>query len=127
MGVMFKNQSNTLKIFCYTDVSIEDDDYSDEYEVTIETYHISANSIEEAIEIYINKFTDIEWHDKTREDFLRQDYYDAWVDHNREKTYTTYVKKLNKEKKKLLKEFKELPGVFYIGQPCVITTNKIVK
>lgn len=124
MSVKFKNQNNTLKIFCYTDISIEDD-YSDEYEVT--TYHISANSIEEAIEIYINKFSDIEWHDKTREDFSRQDYYDAWVDHNREKTRTAYLKKLNKETKKLMKEFKEIPGVFYIGKPGVLLNTKVVK
>lgn len=127
MGVKFKNQNNTLKIFCYTDVSIEEDDYSDEYEVTIETYHISANSIEEAIEIYINKFTDIEWNDKTRDDFSRQDYYDAWIDHNREKTHTAYLKKLNRETKKLMKEFKEIPGVFYIGNPGVLMNNKMVK
>lgn len=127
MGVKFKNQSNTLKIFYYTDIDIEEDDYSDGYTVITETYHISANSIEQAIEIYLNKFSDIEWHDKTRDDFSRQDYYDAWIDHNREKTYNAYIKKLGREKKKLLKEFKEIPGVFYIGQPCVITTNRIEK
>ncbi len=127
MSVKFKNQNNTLKIFCYTDVSIEEDDYSDEYEVTTETYHISANSIEEAVEIYINKFTDIEWHDKTREDFSRQDYYDAWIDHNREKTRTSYLNKLKRETKKLMKEFKEIPGVFYIGKPGVLLNTKVVK
>ncbi len=127
MSVKFKNQNNTLKIFCYTDISIEEDDYEDDVKVITETYHISANSIEEAIEIYINKFTDIEWYDKKREDFSRQDYYDAWIDHNREKAYKTYLNKLKRETKKLMKEFKEIPGVFYIGKPCVLLNTKIIK
>lgn len=127
MSVNFKNRNNTLKIFCYTDIKTEEDDYYDEVKVTVETYHISANTIEEAIEIYINKFTDIEWHDKTRDDFSRQDYYEAWIDHNREKTRNTYLNKLSRETKKLMKLFKEIPGVFYIGQPCVLMNTKIEK
>lgn len=120
MGVKFKNQNNTLKVFFYSEII--SDDYGDN---AIETYHISANTMDEAVEIWIDKFSDIKWQDKTREDFTRKDYWEAWLDHNREKTYKTYLKRLSKEKKRLYKDFKELPGIFYIGQPSVILESEI--
>lgn len=130
MGLKFKNQNpisdnNTLKVyFCTEDVHNDlDDAWSDEL-ITI-VYHIAAATVDDAIDIWIEKYSDITWKDKTREDFNRQDYCDAWIDHNREKTYNVYLNKISKLKRKLSKSMVEIPGIFYIGKPSVLSRVRI--
>ena len=122
MGLKFKNQNpisdnNTLKVYFCTQKISEDD--------IIIVYHIAATTVDEAVDLWIENYSDITWKDKTREDFNRQDYWDAWVDHNREKTYNVYLNKISKLKKKLSKSMIEIPGIFHIGKPCVLLKSKI--
>ena len=65
------------------------------------------------------------WVDKTRQDFRRQDHYDAWIDHNRAKEYTKYIKARDKERKKIIGEIKEVPDTHYVGNPGVYHTEYI--
>ena len=90
MGLKFKNQNpisdnNTLKVYFYTQTISDDpnDPYADDDIIIV--YHIAATTVDEAVDLWIEKYSDITWKDKTREDFTRKDYWDAWVDHNREK------------------------------------------
>lgn len=122
MGLKFKNQNpisdnNTLKVYFCTQKISEDD--------IIIVYHIAATTLDEAVDIWIDNYSDITWKDKTREDFTRKDYWDAWVDHNREKTYNVYLNKISKLKRKLSKSMIEIPGIFYIGKPCVLLKSKL--
>lgn len=122
MGLKFKNQNpisdnNTLKVYFCTQKISEDD--------IIIVYHIAATTLDEAVDIWIENYSDITWKDKTREDFTRKDYWDAWVDHNREKTYNVYLNKISKLKRKLSKSMIEIPGIFHIGKPCVLLKSKI--
>lgn len=122
MGLKFKNQNpisdnNTLKVYFCTQKISEDD--------IIIVYHIAATTLDEAVDIWIENYSDITWKDKTREDFTRKDYWDAWVDHNREKTYNVYLNKISKLKRKLSKSMIEIPGIFYIGKPCVLLKSKL--
>lgn len=122
MGLKFKNQNpisdnNTLKVYFYTQKISEDD--------IIIVYHIAATTVDEAVDLWIENYSDITWKDKTREDFTRKDYWDAWVDHNREKTYNVYLNKISKLKRKLSKSMIEIPGIFHIGKPCVLLKSKI--
>ena len=122
MGLKFKNQNpisdnNTLKVyFCIQKIS-EDD--------IIIVYHIAATTVDEAVDLWIENYSDITWKDKTREDFTRKDYWEAWIDHNREKTYNIYLNKISKLKRKLSKSMIEIPGIFYIGKPCVLLKSKL--
>ena len=122
MGLKFKNQNpisdnNTLKVyFCIQKIS-EDD--------IIIVYHIAATTVDEAVDLWIENYSDIIWKDKTREDFTRKDYWEAWIDHNREKTYNIYLNKISKLKRKLSKSMIEIPGIFYIGKPCVLLKSKL--
>ena len=122
MGLKFKNQNpisdnNTLKVYFCTQKISEDD--------IIIVYHIAATTIDEAVDLWIEKYSDITWKDKTREDFTRKDYWEAWIDHNREKTYNIYLNKISKLKRKLSKSMIEIPGIFYIGKPCVLLKSKL--
>ena len=122
MGLKFKNQNpisdnNTLKVYFCTQ-KISDDDI-------IIVYHIAATTLDEAVDIWIENYSNITWKDKTREDFTRKDYWDAWVDHNREKTYNVYLNKISKLKRKLSKSMIEIPGIFHIGKPCVLLKSKL--
>ena len=122
MGLKFKNQNpisdnNTLKIYFCTQKISEDD--------IIIVYHIAATTLDEAVDIWIDNYSNITWKDKTREDFTRKDYWDAWVDHNREKTYNVYLNKISKLKRKLSKSMIEIPGIFHIGKPCVLLKSKL--
>ena len=122
MGLKFKNQNpisdnNTLKVYLCTQKISEDD--------IIIVYHIAATTVDEAVDLWIEKYSDITWKDKTREDFTRKDYWDAWVDHNREKTYNVYLNKISKLKRKLSKSMIEIPGIFHIGKPCVLLKSKL--
>ena len=122
MGLKFKNQNpisdnNTLKVYFCTQKISEDD--------IIIVYHIAATTLDEAVDIWIEKYSDITWKDKTREDFTRKDYWEAWIDHNREKTYNVYLNKISKLKKKLSKSMIEIPGIFHIGKPCVLLKSKL--
>ena len=105
MGLKFKNQNpisdnNTLKVYFCTQ-TISDDPYTDDDIIIV--YHIAATTLDEAVDIWIENYSNITWKDKTREDFTRKDYWDAWVDHNREKTYNVYLNKISKLKRKLSK------------------------
>ena len=122
MGLKFKNQNpisdnNTLKVYFCTQKISEDD--------IIIVYHIAATTVDEAVDLWIENYSDITWKDKTREDFTRKDYWEAWIDHNREKTYNVYLNKISKLKRKLSKSMIEIPGIFYIGKPCVLLKSKI--
>ena len=122
MGLKFKNQNpisdnNTLKVYFCTQKISEDD--------IIIVYHIAATTVDEAVDLWIENYSDITWKDKTREDFTRKDYWDAWVDHNREKTYNAYLNKISKLKRKLSKSMIEIPGIFHIGKPCVLLKSKL--
>ena len=122
MGLKFKNQNpisdnNTLKVYFCTQKISEDD--------IIIVYHIAATTVDEAVDIWIDNYSDITWKDKTREDFTRKDYWEAWIDHNREKTYNIYLNKISKLKRKLSKSMIEIPGIFHIGKPCVLLKSKL--
>ena len=122
MGLKFKNQNpisdnNTLKVYFCTQKISEDD--------IIIVYHIAATTVDEAVDLWIENYSDITWKDKTREDFTRKDYWEAWIDHNREKTYNVYLNKISKLKKKLSKSMIEIPGIFHIGKPCVLLKSKL--
>lgn len=122
MGLKFKNQNpisdnNTLKVYFCTQKISEDD--------IIIVYHIAATTVDEAVDLWIENYSNITWKDKTREDFTRKDYWDAWVDHNREKTYNVYLNKISKLKRKLSKSMIEIPGIFHIGKPCVLLKSKL--
>ena len=122
MGLKFKNQNpisdnNTLKVYFCTQKISEDD--------IIIVYHIAATTVDEAVDLWIDNYSDITWKDKTREDFKRKDYWEAWIDHNREKTYNIYLNKISKLKRKLSKSMIEIPGIFYIGKPCVLLKSKL--
>ena len=122
MGLKFKNKNpisdnNTLKVYFCTQ-KISDDDI-------IIVYHIAATTVDEAVDLWIENYSDITWKDKTREDFTRKDYWNAWVDHNREKTYNVYLNKISKLKRKLSKSMIEIPGIFHIGKPCVLLKSKL--
>lgn len=122
MGLKFKNQNpisdnNTLKVYFCTQKISEDD--------IIIVYHIAATTLDEAVDIWIENYSDITWKDKTREDFTRKDYWEAWIDHNREKTYNVYLNKISKLKRKLSKSMIEIPGIFHIGKPCVLLKSKL--
>lgn len=121
MGLKFKNQNpisdnNTLKVYFCTQKISEDD--------IIIVYHIAATTVDEAVDLWIENYSDITWKDKTREDFTRKDYWEAWIDHNREKTYNVYLNKISKLKRKLSKSMIEIPGIFHIGKPCVLLKSK---
>ena len=127
MGLKFKNQNpisdnNTLKVYFCTQ-TISDDPYTDDDIIIV--YHIAATTLDEAVDIWIENYSNITWKDKTREDFTRKDYWDAWVDHNREKTYNAYLNKISKLKRKLSKSMIEIPGIFHIGKPCVLLKSKL--
>ena len=122
MGLKFKNKNpisdnNTLKVYFCTQKISEDD--------IIIVYHIVATTVDEAVDLWIENYSDITWKDKTREDFTRKDYWEAWIDHNREKTYNIYLNKISKLKRKLSKSMIEIPGIFYIGKPCVLLKSKL--
>lgn len=122
MGLKFKNQNpisdnNTLKVYFCTQKISEDD--------IIIVYHIAATTVDEAVDLWIENYSDITWKDKTIEDFTRKDYWEAWIDHNREKTYNIYLNKISKLKRKLSKSMIEIPGIFYIGKPCVLLKSKL--
>ena len=122
MGLKFKNQNpisdnNTLKVYFCTQKISEDD--------IIIVYHIAATTVDEAVDLWIDNYSDITWKDKTREDFTRKDYWEAWIDHNREKTYNIYLNKISKLKRKLSKSMIEIPGIFHIGKPCVLLKSKL--
>lgn len=122
MGLKFKNQNpisdnNTLKVYFCTQKISEND--------IIIVYHIAATTVDEAVDLWIENYSDITWKDKTREDFTRKDYWEAWIDHNREKTYNIYLNKISKLKRKLSKSMIEIPGIFYIGKPCVLLKSKL--
>lgn len=122
MGLKFKNKNlisdnNTLKVYFCTQKISEDD--------IIIVYHIAATTVDEAVDLWIENYSDITWKDKTREDFTRKDYWEAWIDHNREKTYNIYLNKISKLKRKLSKSMIEIPGIFYIGKPCVLLKSKL--
>ena len=122
MGLKFKNQNpisdnNTLKVYFCTQKISEDD--------IIIVYHIAATTVDEAVDLWIENYSDITWKDKTREDFTRKDYWEAWLDHNREKTYNVYLNKISKLKRKLSKSMIEIPGIFHIGKPCVLLKSKL--
>lgn len=122
MGLKFKNQNpisdnNTLKVYFCTQKISEDD--------IIIVYHIAATTLDEAVDLWIENYSDITWKDKTREDFTRKDYWEAWIDHNREKTYNVYLNKISKLKRKLSKSMIEIPGIFHIGKPCVLLKSKL--
>lgn len=122
MGLKFKNQNpisdnNTLKVYFCTQKISEDD--------IIIVYHIAATTVDEAVDLWIENYSDITWKDKTREDFTRKDYWEAWIDHNREKTYNVYLNKISKLKRKLSKSMIEIPGIFHIGKPCVLLKSKL--
>ena len=122
MGLKFKNQNpisdnNTLKVYFCTQKISEDD--------IIIVYHIAATTVDEAVDLWIENYSDITWKDKTREDFTRKDYWEAWIDHNREKTYNIYLNKISKLKRKLSKSMIEIPGIFYIGKLCVLLKSKL--
>ena len=122
MGLKFKNKNpisdnNTLKVYFCTQKISEDD--------IIIVYHIAATTVDEAVDLWIEKYSDITWKDKTREDFTRKDYWEAWIDHNREKTYNVYLNKISKLKRKLSKSMIEIPGIFHIGKPCVLLKSKL--
>ena len=130
MGLKFKNQNpisdnNTLKVYFCTQTISDDpnDPYTDDDIIIV--YHIAATTLDEAVDIWIENYSDITWKDKTREDFTRKDYGDAWVDHNREKTYNVYLNKISKLKRKLSKSMIEIPGIFHIGKPCVLLKSKL--
>ena len=130
MGLKFKNQNpisdnNTLKVyFCTQTISDDPNDSYVDDDIFI-VYHIAATTLDEAVDIWIENYSDITWKDKTREDFTRKDYWDAWVDHNREKTYNVYLNKISKLKRKLSKSMIEIPGIFHIGKPCVLLKSKL--
>ena len=130
MGLKFKNQNpisdnNTLKVyFCTQTISDDQNDpYADDDIIIV--YHIAATTLDEAVDIWIENYSNITWKDKTREYFTRKDYWDAWVDHNREKTYNVYLNKISKLKRKLSKSMIEIPGIFHIGKPCVLLKSKL--
>ena len=130
MGLKFKNQNpisdnNTLKVYFCTQTISDDpnDPYTDDDIIIV--YHIDATTLDEAVDIWIDNYSNITWKDKTREDFTRKDYWDAWVDHNREKTYNVYLNKISKLKRKLSKSMIEIPGIFHIGKPCVLLKSKL--
>lgn len=130
MGLKFKNQNpisdnNTLKVyFCTQTISDDPNDARSDDDIII-VYHIAATTVDEAVDLWVEKYSDITWKDKTREDFTRKDYWNAWVDHNRGKTYNVYLNKISKLKRKLSKSMIEIPGIFHIGKPCVLLKSKL--
>ena len=125
MSIKFKGISNTNSLNVFTWFSV-DKRYNYEYEykgVTI--YTVAANTIGEAIDIILDKYGKNKWTEKTRQDFRRQDHYDAWIDHNRAKEYTKYLKARDKERKKIIGEIKEVPDTHYVGNPGVYHTEYI--
>ena len=130
MGLKFKNQNpisdnNTLKVyFCTQTISDDPNDARSDDDIII-VYHIAATTVDEAVDLWIEKYSDITWKDKTREDFTRKDYWNAWVDHNRGKTYNVYLNKISKLKRKLSKSMIEIPGIFHIGKPCVLLKSRL--
>ena len=127
MGLKFKNQNpisdnNTLKVYFCTQ-TISDDPYTDDDIIIV--YHIAATTLDEAVDIWIENYSNITWKDKTREDFTRKDYWEAWIDHNREKTYNVYLNKISKLKRKLSKSMIEIPGIFHICKHCVLLKSKL--
>lgn len=130
MGLKFKNQNpisnnNTLKVYFCTQTISDNPNDPYAYDDIIIVYHIAATTVDEAVDLWIEKYSDITWKDKTREDFTRKDYWEAWIDHNREKTYNVYLNKISKLKRKLSKSMIEIPGIFHIGKPCVLLKSKI--
>ena len=130
MALKFKNQNpisdnNTLKVyFCTQTISDDPNDrYADDDIIIV--YHIAATTVDEAVDLWIENYSDITWKDKTREDFTRKDYWEAWIDHNIEKTYNIYLNKISKLKRKLSKSMIEIPGIFHIGKPCVLLKSKL--
>lgn len=130
MALKFKNQNpifdnNTLKVyFCTQTISADPNDpYTDDDIIIV--YHIAATTLDEAVDIWIENYSNITWKDKTREYFTRKDYWDAWVDHNREIAYNVYLNKISKLKRKLSKSMIEIPGIFHIGKPCVLLKSKL--
>lgn len=79
MGLKFKNQNpisdnNTLKVyFCTQTISDDPNDARSDDDIII-VYHIAATTVDEAVDLWIEKYSDITWKDKTREDFTRKDY-----------------------------------------------------
>ena len=77
MGLKFKNQNpisdnNTLKVYFCTQTISDDpnDPYADDDIIIV--YHIAATTVDEAVDLWIEKYSDITWKDKTREDFTRK-------------------------------------------------------
>ena len=78
MGLKFKNQNpisdnNTLKVYFCTQTISDDpnDPYTDDDIIMV--YHIAATTLDEAVDIWIENYSNITWKDKTREDFTIED------------------------------------------------------
>lgn len=115
MSIKFKGNSDELRVYCWTRV----DKYYSKYK-GINIYMVAANTIGEALDMILDKYGQNKWVEKTRQDFRRQDHYDAWIDHNRSKEYAKYIKAIDKERETIISQIKEVPGTRYAGNPGVI-------
>ena len=69
MGLKFKNQNpisdnNTLKVYFCTQTISDDpnDPYTDDDIIIV--YHIAATTLDEAVDIWIDNYSDITWKEK---------------------------------------------------------------
>ena len=120
MSIKFKGNSDDLRVYSWTRV----DKYYNEYK-GINIYMVAANTIGEALDMILDKYGQNKWVEKTRQDFRRQDHYDAWIDHNRSKAYAKYIKARDKERETIISQIKEVPGTRYAGNPGVYHTEYI--
>ena len=123
MSIKFKGNSDELRVYSWVRVDKVDKYYSEYKGINI--YMVAANTIGEALDMILDKYGQNKWVEKTRQDFRRQDHYDAWIDHNRAKEYTKYIKARDKERKKIIGEIKEVPDTRYAGNPGVYHTEYI--
>ena len=120
MSIKFKGNSDELRVYSWTRV----DKYYNEYK-GINIYMVAANTIGEALDMILDKYGQNKWVEKTRQDFRRQDHYDARIDHYRSKEYAKYIKARDKEREPIISQIKEVPCTRYAGNPGVYHTEYI--
>lgn len=117
MSIKYRDSSDSLRCFLWNSI--------DRTNNAVNVYMIAANTIEDAIVIILGNFGKAKWNEKTRNDFRRQDHYNAWVSHNRDKEYAKYIRTRDKEIKSIIKDIQELPYTKYIGKPGIVYENYI--
>lgn len=117
MSIKYRDSSGSLRCFLWNGI--------DRTNNAINVCMVAANTIEDAIDMILDNFGKAKWNEKTRNDFRRQDHYNAWVSHNRDKEYAKYIRTRDKERKNIIKDIQELPYTKYSGNPGVVYENYI--